>query len=376
MTQPEQCFYIEYPSQYDISCVPIAILTVPFVASMLSVSMLLNIGIEVEELDKAFAESLNNIKKVYKRMYPYLNLNFEVSIHKIVECQYPVSGKSLFFTGGVDVTSALIEVLNNRPMLINIWGGDINSADRDSFIALQQYFDKISTDLNVKYLFIKSNCREIFNEQKVTKNLAFKLLPWKNHGWWASIAHILSMSALMAPLSYMEKIGIHYVGSSYDAKGKTFDANNDALLGAIKFGPCRLVPVDSYMERCSKVKKIIDFVNCYKIPISLKVCWHRKASVNCSHCEKCYRTILDIYANHGDPNKLGFSVNEHTYTEIKTYLESNYVNMGYWKPIQEQFRKERDYWKTVPEISWILDFKFNKPMAYLHKFFYVLKKFV
>ena len=72
---------------------------------------------------------------------------------------------------------------------------------------LEEYFNKISNEMNLQYVFIKSNCREIFNESKVTKMLATKLPPWHNHGWWASIAHILSMSTIVAPLAYEKNIG-------------------------------------------------------------------------------------------------------------------------------------------------------------------------
>ena len=109
--------------------------------------------------------------------------------------------------------------------------------------------------MNLQYVFIKSNCREIFNESKVTKMLATKLPPWHNHGWWASIAHILSMSTLVAPLSYEKNIGINYIASSYDAKDKTFDANNNVMLSAIRFGECKLEPVESNLERTKKNKE-------------------------------------------------------------------------------------------------------------------------
>ena len=225
---------MEYPKDCDVSQVPEGLLAVPFVGCMLSVSMLLNMKIEVPELDKTFFNCLPDIKKAYKEMYPYLNLSFNVSAQKITNCQYTIEEtKSLFFTGGVDATSALVEVADEHPLLINIWGGDINTRDISSHTELEHYFDKISQALNTSYVFIKSNCREMFNESKVTKLCALKILPWQNHGWWASIAHILSMVSLVAPIAYTHRIGTHYIGSSYDERSKTFDANNNTLLSAV-----------------------------------------------------------------------------------------------------------------------------------------------
>lgn len=103
-------------------------MVVPFLGCMLSVAMLLRLKIEVPEIDKTFMESLPRIQDAYKRMYPYANFKLEVTAHKVVRCpnyysppQY--TRTSLFFTGGVDATSALIEKIEDKPLLINIWGG-------------------------------------------------------------------------------------------------------------------------------------------------------------------------------------------------------------------------------------------------------------
>ena len=369
--------FVEYPKDCNLSQVPEGILAIPFVGCMLSVSMLLNMRIEVPELDKTFFNCLPDIKKAYKEMYPYLNLSFNVSAQKITNCQYTIEEtKSLFFTGGVDATSALVEVADEHPLLINIWGGDINTRDISSHTELEHYFDKISQALNTSYVFIKSNCREMFNESKVTKLCALKILPWQNHGWWASIAHILSMVSLVAPIAYTHRIGTHYIGSSYDERSKTFDANNNTLLSAVRFGSCQLIPIDSLLERNKKVEKIMAFSCKHDIPFELNVCWYRKAGKNCSHCEKCYRTILEIYANHGDPNAFGFHVTANTYQSIQTYLERNYINKAFWRPIQTQFRKEEKLWTKDANIAWILDCKFNSPQAVFKKAKQIIKKFI
>lgn len=269
--------YVEYPQGCDLSTVPESLLTVPFVSSFLSVTMLLKLGLKVKELDLDYYESIPRIRAAYKRMFPYLNLWFDVVVESTRKNKYePVGRPSLFFTGGLDATSALVEKNSERPLLVNIWGGDISTNDNASHKELEEYLNRVSRDMCTDYVFIKSNLRELFDEQKVTRICATKILPWQNHGWWASIAHILSMSALIAPLAYALKIGCHYVASSYDAKSKTFDANNESLLDAIKFSSCKLIPVDSDLERNGKARKIIKFCNDNNIRFDLKVCWYRK----------------------------------------------------------------------------------------------------
>ena len=148
------------------------------------------------------------------------------------------------------------------------------------------------------------------------------------------------------------------------------------MLSAIRFCSCRLISVDAEVERNEKARKIIKFSKDRGIRFDLKVCWYRKAGKNCSHCEKCYRTILEICSNHGNPNSFGFTVSDHTFSEIKSYLKNNYVNKGYWKPIQQHFRQEAAYWKSQPKLAWILEVKFNGPKAIINKACSVLRKFI
>lgn len=252
----------------------------------------------------------------------------------------------------------------HNPLLVNIWGGDISLNDRDSHEGLKVYMDNLCSELNLKYCFVKSNCRELFNQHRISKHLAFILPPSQNHGWWASIAHIITMTGIVAPVLYSHKISTHYIGSSYDSKSKTFDANNDLLVHAIRLSGCTFSPVDSNKSRCEKIKQIVTTFN--KNHIELKVCWYRKASENCCHCEKCYRTILDIKSNFADPCDFGFRVTDTTYRDIHEYLNRNYVNSGYWNEIIDAFSVHKDIWKDDSNLSWILDYKINSMTAKIY----------
>ena len=367
--------FVEYPAFVEISEIPQAILSVPFVANMLTTTMLLGIAIDVSELDLKFFESILDIEQVYRSMYPYSRLKFKVNVKNTVDCSYVSSGKrSLFFTGGLDATSALIQTYREKPLLINIWGGDVSTHDELSHANLANYMYRLTNNIGNAYVFIKSNCREMYNEEKVTKLWATRISPFKNHGWWANIGHILSMTSLIAPLVYSERIDAHDIGSSYDSKSSTFDANNSELLNAIKFGSLKFISVDEGRNRLQKAQTVIDFCRETNIPIDLKVCWYRQAGHNCSKCEKCYRTIMNIIANNGDPNKFGFTVTSNTFKLMHKYLLDNYVNVEYWIEIQSEFRKRRTHWEKDEDIAWILDFKFNSIKAIGNKFVTAFKR--
>lgn len=49
--------------------------------------------------------------------------------------------------------------------------------------------------------------------------------------------------------------------SSYSKNDNVFDANNQDLLDAIKFGSCNMVSIDGDLDRTDKAKKLSIFLN-------------------------------------------------------------------------------------------------------------------
>jgi len=355
-----QKLFFELPEDFDLKSIPQGILSVPFVGSVIGVSMLLGIGIKMPVLDKNFYESIPGIKAAYKKMYPYADLCLDVRAEEIEDCSYTSGGKiSVFFTGGVDATSALIEKVNEKPILINIWGGDTSLTDINGRGALEKYISRLTTQIGTDYVFNKSNCRRFFNEPLVEKLLCRIISPDHNHGWWSSIAHILSMTASIAPILYSHHIGVHYIGSGYTLSSKEFSCNNSAMVNSIKIGGCRFEIVDEDLCRADKVQKVVSYCDTHNLNVQYKVCWYSKASENCSHCEKCYRTIAEIVCNHADPNKYGFRIDTKGYKEMHRFIKYNYVSLPFWQASQAIFQKEADYWKKDKNISWILTLDFN-----------------
>ena len=369
----ENYLFVEFPaSEKDI--IPEGILAVPFVGIMLTATMLMGIKIKVRELDETFTKNLKNIETIFQNIYHTEKIKINVSPQKTIPCSYTASEqRSLFFTGGVDATSALVSTFSKKPLLINIWGGDLRLTDQASHEELEQYLNRLTSAMGLEFCFVKTNAREMFDENALGE-LCLKILGRKyNHDWWSSIAHILSMVTTVAPLMYSRKIKEHYIGSSYEITSETFDSNNEQLVNAIKYSSSNFHIVDEELERNEKVKRIIQHEKALsdageKVPpIELKVCWNRQAGKNCCECEKCYRTIMNIIVNHGNPAELGFPVNHKVFENMKEYLSTKKVNRAFWIPIQKEFLKEKTYWETNEDISWILHIKINSYKVYMNR---------
>lgn len=355
--------FFELPDRIPIESVPESILAVPFVGSMLSVTMLSGIGIKVPVIDKEFYESIPRIRESFKKMFPYADFCFDVSAGEVVglgDVHTKDQNRSLFFTGGMDATSALIDRIDEKPTLINIFGGDLLLTDISGKNELEKYISRLTSQIGNDYVMMVSSCRRFFNEKNL-EDLLYKIIkPEHNHGWWASIAHILSMTSTIAPVLYSLGISTHYIGSSYPEKSNGFDSNNVDMVNSIRIAGCTFKMVDEDLDRSAKAKKIVSFCEKNNRKVELKVCCQSTASENCSHCEKCYRTIAEIISKHADPNQYGFKFDRNGYKEMRRFLKYNYVNSAYWEANKAEFLREYDYWKNDRNMSWMLDFEFNK----------------
>lgn len=366
--------FVELPDGIEADKIPEGVLSIPFIGTMLGIAMLYQIPIEVKEVDKEYFNTVKKIDAVFKKMYPKGNLNLVLDADKVTECQnYRGAKTSVFFTGGVDATSALVETVTQKPLLINIAGGDIALSDDKAHEHLENYFKELKSNIDgLDYCFVKSNCREFFREytfDKMCKKFIDRELWW---GYWASIAHIIVMIASVAPVIYAKGITEHYIGSSHSSKDEAFDGNNEDIINAINYAGCKFVSADADLDRNDKVKKIVDYSNESGVYFKLQVCWHKKNGLNCCRCEKCYRTTMNVLSAHGDPNKFGLKYDTDKMKEIQLFLETTPIKLSYWETTQNVFRREADYWNNT-ELAWFIDFKFNQLRAYFNKAVSVLK---
>ncbi|QFJ56303.1 hypothetical protein [Pseudobutyrivibrio xylanivorans] len=365
----EKNFFIEMPEGYNLEEVPESVLTITYVGAMLGIAMVFDCDIKVNSIDKEYYEDIKELLEVYRGMYPRLACNVNIIANNI-EQNGRADGDtaSLFFTGGVDATSAMIEVEKTHPILVNIWGGDVPFDDVNYHEHFVNYLNKLKDNTDVAdYCFIKSNCRILVNEPIIDKLYRKKIDRVDYHGYWSSIAHIVAMSAIMAPLVYFKGIKTHYIGSSYKADSGAFrgDGNSVDIISKIHYLGCKFEASDSDITRVEKAKKIVDYQKAKNSELlNLRVCWYRKGEKNCSNCEKCYRTIMEIASNGGNPNEFGFDVDDAKYDEIKKYLETTVVKKPFWEATKDNFKlyKNDNLWDK--KLEWMCNIKINSLKAY------------
>jgi hypothetical protein len=108
-------FFIEY-SNTNIGMVPDSILAVPFLCNVLPIVWILDITICIDEIDRAFYESIPMFKNGYVNMYSFLDFKGKIVVDKIIDNDNSeADGQNLmFFSGGVDSFNTLIDLFDNR----------------------------------------------------------------------------------------------------------------------------------------------------------------------------------------------------------------------------------------------------------------------
>ena len=112
-----------------------------------------------------------------------------------------------------------------------------------------------------------------------------------------------------------------------------------------------------------KVHNITQFSKNTGKKIPLRVCWESSGGSNCCNCEKCWRTILGVYAEGFDPHDFGFD-----YDDFDTILKRIYQNRELLKwhresryaPMQEVLRKNYTADTVSKELKWFYKIDINK----------------
>ena len=99
--------------------------------------------------------------------------------------------------------------------------------------------------------------------------------------------------------------------------------------------------------------------------MKLRVCWESEGGNNCSHCEKCYRTILELVSEGADPNEYGFSwsiedIRHCKYEMLYEIKIQEYFLDCFYRPIQRRFKENRKNINHYEEYDWLVECDFSK----------------
>ena len=353
--------FIEYDA--DVSCVPDSVLAIPFVCNILPALWLCDAELLVNSLDEDFLENLPFVKEGYCKMYPMLS--FGGTIHTKTEKVKPAKStgtSACFFSGGVDAHTTLFRHLDEKPDLLTIWGCDVKLSDQAGWHNVVEHATSTAATYGVNFHGIKSDFRSVLQESKLGK-----LVRSTGNGWWVGFQHGISIISHAAPLAFIFGWDKVFIASSITEKikDKCICVSDPSIDSHLWFCGCRTVHDGYEWDRQQKVSYLVSQHEKYHKPLKLRVCWESEGGENCSHCEKCYRTILELVSEGADPNEYGFAwdieaIRRCKYEMLYEIKISNPLIEFFYLPIQRRFIENRENINNYEEYRWLVECDFSK----------------
>lgn len=352
-------FYIEYSC--DISSVPSGVAVVPLLANLLPMAWIYDAEIIVPVCDDDFYKSIPEFKKGYIEMYPMMQFGGKLTVAELQKnAPKTQNGVAAFFSGGVDAFNTLTQHADEKPTLLTIWGADVTFEDTIGWKNVKDHLKHTTEEFDLDYVIIKSCFRRFLNEGVLSDQV-------KNSGdgWWHGFQHGLGIISHAAPVAYVLGKGVVYIASSFTAaeKGKVTCASDPAIDNYIRFCSAR-VKHDGYeFNRQMKIHNIVEYSRSNKRKIPLRVCWISKGGTNCCNCEKCWRTILGVFAEGENPQKYGFVYSHRQLRKLAfrmRYSNDRFIRESTYNPIQSAMKRNVRKDDLPMSIRWFWNIDISK----------------
>ncbi len=346
-------FEITYP--FDIENIPESIRIIPFLSQILPVSWIYDAEIRVPVCDLDFHDCIEDVKAGYRKMYPMVSFGGLLTAESVEENRKPEQGQNVLacFSGGVDALSTTIAHRQEKPLLVSLWGSDVPSDGEENWRPVETLIRKNADEFGLETMIARTSFRKLLNGKILSEKI-------KETGdnWWHGFQHGLGILGHMAPVAWHESIGTVYIASSFTAKDQYTCASDPTIDSFIRFCGAGVVHDGYDLDRQEKIRRIVNFSKENNQQILMHVCWEKRGGDNCCHCEKCWRTMLGLYAEGADPRQYGFSLFEDVdrfsddierdFHRFWRLAEANYL------PIQKKLREKMTEGDMTSGLSWFM----------------------
>lgn len=357
---PDKKLVIEY--SIELNDLPKSIAVIPLIANILPIAWIYDAEILVDELDKDFFYSIEEFKKGYKEMYPMISFLGKITVNRLVNNRKPnQDGVIAFFSGGVDAFNTLVQHAEENPTLVTLWGADVKLDNNEGWSKVDQHIKATAAEFGIDSVIVKTGFREFTNEG-LLHNKVYKL---SGDGWWHGFQHGIGIICHAAPIAYLMGKKRVYFASSFTAKdkGKVKCASDPTIDNFVKFCGAEVVHDGYEFDRQGKIRNIVEFARTSNKKIALRVCWESEGGSNCCKCEKCWRTILGVYAEGENPADYGFSYS--SFSELCKLIYKKRELLAWhresrYAPIQNRMREVYSLDSVEPSLKWFYKVNLDK----------------
>ncbi len=355
-------FTIEY--EESIADVGMEILSIPAVSSLINVAWLNDADLYVDSLNETFYKSLQERKQLLKTWYPMNAFKTEIKT-KLVSKEYHGEGVGLLFSGGVDAHYSFLRNECEKPELYMVIGSEI-PFDKKEYIGNAKKVNKdFAEKRNLPIHYVETNLRDAWDESILNATFG-KIL--SGYSFYEAFNIGLSLTGLCAPLT-VKRTNVLIISSSYTQNYNQKYGSDPELDATIRWANLRVIHDGYDAPRSEKVRVISRDIERRNEPVILRVCNYAPlftSKLNCSRCEKCYRTMIQLLIYGIDPNKCGFHYSPDTLSNIKGKIEANNFfthedKIWFWQDLQRSIPENvTGTQKFLEFIQWLKMVDLNK----------------
>lgn len=332
-------YIVEYST--DISDVPESVLLIPWVANVCPVAWANGVGIELPCLDERFLESLADVQKAFRDMYPQFMQEGDI------RCQAPVTtsggdqgteNNALLFSGGVDALDTYYRHRDEDPTLICIHGFDVDIDDSNAWTEKRERVNAFAQSRGLDLFFIRTNMMSFLDDFMLNAHFNRYL----QSDWYDAVQQGVGITGLCAPLAFLEEFDTIYMADGASRKYDIKVGNHPKIVDNIAWDRTSVQSDGFEFTRQEKIERLADFIREHEI--YLHTCLKPGAG-NCNKCEKCLRTAFGLVLAGLEPHKHGYQIDERSFEYAREQLESGGWKLGpakatMWRDLKDHARQE------------------------------------
>jgi len=338
-------FYAKY--DFLVETVPRPILVVPLLGFLAPLSWLTGAEIRVGDADEAFLNSLPQVAKEFKKIFPKVSFSGRIQARPVkTVSEWDPTKYCLLYSYGVDATSSLVRNLEKKPTLLTVKGTlDLPLREDQYWNRVQKRIQPFVSGLGLESHVVETNAIDMVKLESLEADFERQL----GLGWWEGLAHGLFLLSLCAPLTYLDRIGNLIIASSHTERDQKPWGSSPMTDEKVRWGGVRVIH-DSYdLQRVDKIRQVlVPYMKSSGNAIPLRVCIGgetvRLASdeLNCGRCSKCMLTELALVISGSDAYKSGFDISPASLSALRSNLEGGKfgreVDLATWRFIKTNAR--------------------------------------
>ncbi len=364
-------FFARYDDNVDLSQLDYSVQILPFISNVISIIWISGKTYYIDALDEEFYHSMNTVKKVFKRMYPRTKWNGELIPRKLVKNtftpQYEPDGReriALLFSGGLDSVTSSLYHRDKKQLLVTLNGHwDLPLNDKELVRARNKELRAWGKKHGHDNTFIDSNYYEFLNRYELD-HLSREISSWRiftveGIGWAGVAAPVMALKGYQT-LLHGSTITWEY---NFPAAANPFIDDN------IYFSGMRLKHDLFDMHRLGKCEYIAQLCKTEGIERPyIRVCEEKKVKNCCWRCQKCIRTIIELFVAGEDPRDYGFNCDvDKVLKKSKQFMKDHgtgSTTVWHFMHIQDRLKEMAANGHDIhPGLRWLLSYNLKNKIT-------------